>query len=142
MNEDAKRPGLEHYRDPGSGDLLAMVVRADFRGGKYNFFTPDDFPLQMGTSFYPAGERIQPHVHIPQPRQVDLVNEYIYVKTGRVELTLYSKDREPVATIELGVGDSLLLTGGGHGFRVIEGCQLIEVKQGPYLGMDDKVKFD
>ena len=142
MSQQQPGHGLEHYRDPVSGDLLAMVVRADFKGGKYNFFTPDDFPLQMGTSFYPAGERIQPHVHIPQPRQVELVNEYIYVKTGRVELNLYSKDRTPVTKIELSAGDSLLLTGGGHGFRVLDACQLIEVKQGPYLGMDDKVKFE
>ena len=70
------------------------------------------------------------------------MNEYIYVKSGRVELTLYTKDRVPVTQIDLAAGDSLLLTGGGHGFKVIEACQLIEVKQGPYLGMDDKVKFD
>ena len=142
MSGQAPGRGLEHYRDPASGDLLAMVVRGDFSGGKYNFFTPDDFPLQMGTSFYPAGDRIQPHVHVPQLRQVELVNEYIYVKSGRVELTLYTKDRMPVTKFELSAGDSLLLTGGGHGFKVIDACQLIEVKQGPYLGMDDKVKFD
>lgn len=133
--------GLEHYRGP-DGDLLAMVVRADFSGGKYNFFTPDDFPLQMGTSFYGSGERITPHVHVPQERHIDLVNEFIFVKSGRVELTLYTKERVPAATLELATGDSLLLTGGGHGFRVLEACQLIEVKQGPYLGMDDKVKFE
>lgn len=142
MSDKAPSRGLEEYRDPVSGDLLAMIVRSDFRGGKYNFFTPDDFPLQMGTSFYPAGERIQPHVHIPQPRQVELVNEYVYIKSGRLELTLYSKDRTPVTKTELAAGDSLLLTGGGHGFQVLETCQLIEVKQGPYLGMDDKVKFE
>lgn len=141
MGEPGPAEGLERYRDP-AGDLLAMIVRADFRGGKYNFFTPDDFPLQMGTSFYGAGEKITPHVHIPQPRHVELVNEYIYVKSGRLELTLYTKDRVPTATVELRCGDSLLLTGGGHGFRVLEACQLIEVKQGPYLGMDDKVKFE
>ncbi|MBM4421009.1 MAG: hypothetical protein FJ034_05400 [Chloroflexi bacterium] len=133
--------GLEKYHDP-AGQLLAMVVRRDFRGGKYNFFTPDDFPLQMGTSFYMSGERITPHIHIPQPRQVDLVNEYVYVKSGRLELTLYTKERVSVTTITLETGDSLLLTGGGHGFKVLEECQLIEVKQGPYLGMDDKVKFE
>jgi hypothetical protein len=141
MSQQQPGNGLEHYRDPVSGDLLAMVVRADFSGGKYNFFTPDDFPLQMGTSFYPAGDRIQPHLHIPQPRQVELVNEYIYVKSGKVELTLYTKEQKPVTKLGLSAGDSLLLTGGGHGFTVLEACQLIEVKQGPYLGMDDKVKF-
>ena len=57
MSQQQPGHGLEHYRDPVSGELLAMVVRATFKGGKYNFFTPDDFPLQMGTSFYPAGER-------------------------------------------------------------------------------------
>ena len=49
--------------------------------------------------------------------------------------------QKPVTKLQLSAGDSLLLTGGGHGFTVLEACQLIEVKQGPYLGMDDKVKF-
>ena len=58
-----------------------------------------------------------------------------------VEPFIKVPDEFPVTKLELKAGDSLLLTGGGHGFDVLEECQLIEVKQGPYLGMDDKVKF-
>jgi hypothetical protein len=31
---------------------------------------------------------------------------------------------------------------GGHGFEVIEDIEMIEVKQGPYAGDDDKTRFD
>jgi hypothetical protein len=140
MKDASAMTGLEQYRD-AKGELLAMILRRSFRGGKYNFFTPDDFPLQMGTSFYAAGELIQPHVHLAHVRTIESVNEFLLVQSGRLELTLYTKDRDPVTTVELQAGDALLLTSGGHGFRVLEPTQLIEVKQGPYLGMDDKVKW-
>jgi len=39
-------------------------------------------------------------------------------------------------------GDIVLLAFGGHGFEVIESCEMIEVKQGPYAGEKDKEKFE
>jgi len=30
----------------------------------------------------------------------------------------------------------------GHGFEFLEDTVMIEVKQGPYMGEDDKVRFD
>jgi hypothetical protein len=30
---------------------------------------------------------------------------------------------------------------GGHGFKVLKDAQMIEVKQGPFLKIKDKVKF-
>jgi mannose-6-phosphate isomerase-like protein (cupin superfamily) len=38
-------------------------------------------------------------------------------------------------------GDVILLIKGGHGFEVLEELEMIEVKQGPYLGEQDKVRF-
>ena len=35
-------------------------------------------------------------------------------------------------------GDVILLIEGGHGFEVIEEVEMVEVKQGPYAGDDDK----
>ena len=36
-----------------------------------------------------------------------------------------------------------MLMAGGHGFRVLEDCKMIEVKQGPYAGVDfDKFRFE
>jgi hypothetical protein len=35
-----------------------------------------------------------------------------------------------------------LLAFGGHGFEMIEPTEIIEVKQGPYIGEGDKTRFD
>jgi hypothetical protein len=35
----------------------------------------------------------------------------------------------------------ILLVQGGHGFEILESCDMIEIKQGPYLGDEDKVRF-
>ena len=41
----------------------------------------------------------------------------------------------------LEAGDVILLISGGHGFVVLEDVQMIEVKQGPYSGDEDKTRF-
>ena len=46
-----------------------------------------------------------------------------------------------VATREITAGDVVLLIGGGHGFRMLENTLFLELKQGPYLGVDEKVRF-
>jgi hypothetical protein len=38
-------------------------------------------------------------------------------------------------------GDVILLAAGGHGFEMLEDSQIIEIKQGPYVGEEDKIRF-
>ena len=38
-------------------------------------------------------------------------------------------------------GDVILLIAGGHGFEVLEDLNMIEVKQGPYVGDADKTRI-
>ncbi|MCZ2140280.1 MAG: hypothetical protein LC096_02690, partial [Bacteroidia bacterium] len=42
----------------------------------------------------------------------------------------------------LHTGDVILLSDGGHGFKMLEESEIIEVKQGPYCGEQDKVRFE
>ena len=42
----------------------------------------------------------------------------------------------------LKTGDVILLADGGHGFEMIEETEMIEVKQGPYLEEEDKIRFE
>jgi hypothetical protein len=35
----------------------------------------------------------------------------------------------------------ILLSNGGHGFEMLEESEIIEVKQGPYCGEMDKIRF-
>jgi hypothetical protein len=37
--------------------------------------------------------------------------------------------------------DIVILLTGGHGFKVVKNCKLIEVKQGPYNESKDKIRF-
>ena len=37
--------------------------------------------------------------------------------------------------------DLIMLSNGGHGFKVLKNVKMIEVKQGPYSLSKDKVKF-
>jgi hypothetical protein len=38
-------------------------------------------------------------------------------------------------------GDTILLATGSHGIEVFEEVEMIEVKQGPYAGEQDKTRF-
>ena len=42
----------------------------------------------------------------------------------------------------LNKGDVILLALGGHGFEMLEKSEIIEVKKGPYMGDEDKVRFE
>lgn len=129
-----------------AGDqLLAIIVRAQVTSEKkYNFLTDQQTPLQLGVSNYPGGELIPPHAHLRTEVTVPTGHEYILVKSGKLRVKLYdASTRAELAVEDLSAGDSILLLSGGHGFEVLEPCQILEVKQGPYLSKEkDKVVWD
>jgi hypothetical protein len=53
----------------------------------------------------------------------------------------YTQSQNYLESRELEAGDVILLAAGGHGFEVMEDLEMIEVKQGPYAGPLDKVRF-
>ena len=132
---------LEYIR---SGDRpLAIILRAEYEPESIEFLTSDDQSLQLGVMRRPRGHVIAPHIHKPATRTVQYTYEALFIARGRVEVTFFSEVREVVAVRELHQGDCVMLMTGGHGFRVLEDCKMIEVKQGPYAGIDfDKFRFE
>jgi hypothetical protein len=63
------------------------------------------------------------------------------VRRGLSEVTIYDRSRCEVCRRLLRPGDVLLLVAGGHGFRQIEDTVFLEIKQGPYPGVEEKVRF-
>jgi mannose-6-phosphate isomerase-like protein (cupin superfamily) len=123
------------------GIPLAYIVRSEPTPSETAFITPPHFQQQVGFVVYPAGGAIQPHVHRPVPRLLVGTSETLVVRQGRCEVDIYNDDRELVATRELREGDIVLMVAGGHGFRMLEDTVLLEVKQGPYKGEDEKERF-
>ena len=90
---------------------------------------------------HPAGKVIQPHVHNPIPRNVRYTLEVLFIKRGRLRVDFYTDNKDYIESHMLVAGDVILLATGGHGFEVLEELEMIEVKQGPYVGEDDKTRF-
>ncbi len=57
-------------------------------------------------------------------------------------MDVFDDEQQLVTTRELKTGDVMVMVGGGHGFRMLEKTVLLEVKQGPYHGTDEKVYFE
>ena len=123
------------------GKTLGLVLRSDFEQEGIHFFTPGDFSQQLAYMKRPAGYVIDPHVHNIVPRSVDLTQEVLFIKKGKVRVDFYGQDQTYLESRVLNTGDVILLAHGGHGFTMLEPSEIIEVKQGPYAGEQDKVRF-
>jgi uncharacterized protein with PhoU and TrkA domain len=130
---------VEHITS--AGRPLAYIIRAELALSETTFFTPPEFKQQVGFVVYPEGGVIARHVHRPLERHLVGTSEVIVVRSGRCELDIFDDDRTLVATRELAAGDVMLMVGGGHGFRMLEDTVLLEVKQGPYTGIEEKERF-
>jgi len=130
---------IEHLAS--NGQVLAYIIRGDLTPALTTFLTPPEFKQQVGFVVYPAGGEIHRHDHRPLERKIVGTSEVLVVKQGRCEIDIYNDERELVATRELGPGDIMLMVGGGHGFRMIEDTIFLEIKQGPYTGVDEKERF-
>jgi mannose-6-phosphate isomerase-like protein (cupin superfamily) len=125
-----------------SGDqLLAIIISGKFREPGIHFFTSNDLSQQLAYMRHPAGKVIDPHVHNPVSRNVHFTQEVLLIKSGKLRVDFYNNDQEYLESRILEAGDVILLATGGHGFEVVEEVEMIEVKQGPYAGDQDKTRF-
>lgn len=122
--------------------LLSVIIRAEYHKEGISFFTPDNFSQQLGYMNRPQGYVIPPHVHNLVPREVSLTQEVLYIKSGKVRVDFYDDDKNYLQSSILLKGDVILLAHGGHGFEMLEQSEMIEIKQGPYCGEEDKVRFE
>ncbi len=123
------------------GQPLTYIIRADPLPDKTTFLTPPEFKQQVGFVVYPTDGEVIRHLHLPLERRLIGTSEVLLLRKGRCLMDVYSDDHELVATRELQTGDLMLMVGGGHGFRTLEDTVFLEVKQGPYLDVEEKERF-
>lgn len=121
--------------------VLSLIVRSNFSEKGINFFTPNDYSQQLAFMSHPTGKEIQPHIHKKVQREVHFTQETLFIRKGRLQVDFYSDDQVFLESRILEAGDVILLIKGGHGFKVLEDLEMFEVKQGPYAGDEDKIKF-
>ena len=122
--------------------LLAIIIPAEYEKDGVEFFTPNNFSQQLAFMSHKKGKIIDAHTHNTVAREVSYTKEVLIIRKGKLRVDFYDDDRNYIESHIIKEGDVILLAFGGHGFEVIEDCDFIEVKQGPYLGDKDKVKFE
>ncbi len=121
--------------------LMALIVPHTFDEAGIHFFTPNELSQQLAFMRYEPGKVIPAHIHNPVAREVTNTQETLFIRKGKLRVDFYSAERQYLESRVLGAGDVVLLIQGGHGFEVLESLEMIEVKQGPYVGEQDKTRF-
>ena len=121
--------------------LLAIIIRSDYQCSGVDFITPNEYSQQVAYMHHPAGKRIDAHVHNLVHRHVVLTQEVLLIKRGSLRVDFYDEYEDYLESRDLHTGDIILLVSGGHGFKVLDEVEMIEVKQGPYAGEQDKIRF-
>lgn len=140
MIKEIKTEGLEYlYHE---GELYCLILKEHYRNDVVAFFTPDSFSQQLGFLPHKKGDCIKPHRHKLHKREVLYTQEILMIKKGKVKVNLYDDEKNYVGSEIVNAGDIILLCGGGHGFEILEETIMIEIKQGPYVGIEDKERFE
>ena len=135
MNQKHVEQIFDDYR------MIAIIIYAEYQSEGIDFFTPPNLSQQIASMNRPRGYKIPAHIHKPVMRQVKYTQETLFIKKGRVEINFYDENKEYFESRVLKTGDVILLVSGGHDFLMMEDTEMIEVKQGPYAGEDDKEIF-
>ena len=130
---------IEYIKD--NDLLMAIIIPSDSESDGINFVTPDEYPLQLGILNFAYQHKIQPHIHSTRKASEQIAQEVLFVKKGKLKINFYNNQKQYLFSRFISKGDFILLASGGHGFEMLEDCQLIEVKQGPFI-KDDKIRFD
>jgi len=122
--------------------LIAIIIKPNKISKKgANFLTPNNFTQQLGIINYSKNHFIEPHKHIKYLRKVYRTSEVLLINKGILRVDFYNKKKKYLSSRILKKGDIIFLHESAHGFKVIKNCSIIEVKQGPYFKISDKILF-
>lgn len=123
--------------------LLARHITADEWDNGVKFFSANEDFIQVGTWGYDQGMELLAHKHNHVDRLVNVTQEVLYVRKGTIEAKIYNQNQALIDRRVVREGDIIVLLFGGHGYSILEnGTQVLEVKNGPYVGPErDRVRF-
>jgi len=120
---------------------FGIIISGNFNKDGVHFFTENHLSQQLAYMKHPKGKIIEPHVHKPNIRKVKYTQEVLVLRKGKLRVDFYNDCQEYLESHIMHSGDVILLIKGGHGFKVLEPIEMFEIKQGPFMGEQDKVRF-
>ena len=107
-----------------------------------NFFTRSDLNFQVGLMVHDKNHIIKPHFHINRKKIIKQMSELLIIFSGILKVYFYNKKKIKSKTVILNKKDMILLISGGHGFKVLKKLEMLEIKQGPFVGEKDKIRLE
>ena len=123
--------------------LLALIVRGKYRNKKgITFFTPNESTQQFGYMKHNKKYIVRPHLHKKRLTKIYHTTEVILLMKGILRVDFYNQFKKYLFSKILKEKDIIMLVHGGHGFKVLKNVEMLEIKQGPYNLIKDKIKFE
>ena len=123
--------------------LYALIVRSRYKKKKgVSFFTDNKATQQFGYMNHKKGYNILPHRHNKRFSKIFWTTEVIIILDGILRVDFYNDKEIYLYSKKLYKNDLIMLSAGGHGFKVIENVEMLEVKQGPFFGDNDKIRLE
>ena len=123
--------------------LLALIVRGKYRNKKgITFFTPSESIQQFGYMKHKKAYIIKPHLHKKRLTKIFYTTEVILLLKGMIRVDFYNQFKKYLFSKILKEKDIIMLVHGGHGFKILKDVEMLEIKQGPYSLINDKIKFE
>ena len=123
------------------GEEYAIIIDGNDMPDGLAFYTGNDKFVQVASWKYQKGHCTKPHSHRICERTSSITQEFVLVKKGSVEVTLYNESEKEIAKEKLKRGECILIYKGGHEYRILEdSTEVFEVKNGPYPGIEKDKK--
>ncbi len=122
--------------------VIAIIIYDSYEQEGIKYFSPAEYPLQLGYMKRQEGYQVSPHIHKPAERKTFITQEVLFIKSGKVRVDFYSPEKEFIESCKLSAGDTVLFAEGGHGLEVMQEAVILEVKNGPFVEGADKERFE
>ena len=122
--------------------IVAKVFKYQNKSFKgIEFFTASNLNMQIGLMGHSKNHIIKPHFHINRKKIIKQMSELLIIFSGQLKIYFYDKKKLRDKSLILNKKDMILLISGGHGFKVLKKLEMLEIKQGPFIGEKDKVRL-
>ena len=90
--------------------LYAIVIYKNYKYQKINFLTERKLGFQIATMRRPKNEIIKKHTHPNYTRRISYTSEFLFIKSGLVNIKLFKKisETKPFINFNLKSGDSIV----------------------------------
>lgn len=122
--------------------LIAKIIRGQEWPKDLKFYSDEEDFLQVATWNYDSDKHLKAHGHKICERTSNRTNELLFIKRGKIRAYFYNEQDKLIIEKELNKGDIVIIYAGGHAYDILEDkTQVLEVKNGPYLGLEKDKKI-